>query len=71
MALGNVDFIGYTELFDRLRELRGNKTMVFSSHRFGQLTRYADLILYGTNRLVPIAVALIALFLGTRMTLGS
>ena len=71
MALGNVDFIGYTELFDRLRELRGNKTMVFSSHRFGQLTRYADLILYGTNSLVPIAVTLIALFLGTRMTLGS
>ncbi|RPD56250.1 HlyB/MsbA family ABC transporter [Lentinus tigrinus ALCF2SS1-7] len=34
------------DLFDRLRELRGNKTMVFSSHRFGNLTRHADLILY-------------------------
>ena len=33
------------DLFDRLRELRGSKTMVFSSHRFGNLTRYADLIL--------------------------
>ena len=34
------------DLFKRLRELRGNKTMVFSSHRFGNLTRHADLILY-------------------------
>ncbi|RPD56236.1 HlyB/MsbA family ABC transporter [Lentinus tigrinus ALCF2SS1-7] len=34
------------DLFDRLRELRGSKTMVFSSHRFGNLTRHADLILY-------------------------
>ncbi|KAI6011686.1 P-loop containing nucleoside triphosphate hydrolase protein [Pisolithus microcarpus] len=30
----------------RLRTLRGSKTMVFSSHRFGNLTRHADLILY-------------------------
>ena len=35
----------FTDLFNRLRELRGNKTMVFSSHRFGNLTRHADLIL--------------------------
>jgi len=34
------------DLFKRLRELRGNKTMLFSSHRFGSLTRHADLILY-------------------------
>ncbi|KAG2028536.1 P-loop containing nucleoside triphosphate hydrolase protein [Suillus americanus] len=34
------------DLFERLRNLRGNKTMIFSSHRFGNLTRYADLILY-------------------------
>ena len=34
-----------SDLFGRLRELRGNKTMVFSSHRFGNLTRHADLIL--------------------------
>lgn len=33
------------DLFKRLRQLRGNKTMVFSSHRFGNLTRHADLIL--------------------------
>ncbi|KAI0301013.1 HlyB/MsbA family ABC transporter, partial [Multifurca ochricompacta] len=33
------------DLFSRLRELRGNKTMIFSSHRFGNLTRHADLIL--------------------------
>ncbi|KAF9478549.1 P-loop containing nucleoside triphosphate hydrolase protein [Pholiota conissans] len=34
------------DLFERLRTLRGNKTMVFSSHRFGSLTRHADCILY-------------------------
>ncbi|KAI0716185.1 P-loop containing nucleoside triphosphate hydrolase protein [Cerioporus squamosus] len=34
------------DLFERLRKLRGNKTMVFSSHRFGNLTRHSDLILY-------------------------
>ncbi|KAG2053567.1 P-loop containing nucleoside triphosphate hydrolase protein [Suillus hirtellus] len=33
-------------LFKRLRKLRGNKTMIFSTHRFGNLTRYANLILY-------------------------
>ncbi|KAF8198977.1 P-loop containing nucleoside triphosphate hydrolase protein [Pholiota molesta] len=33
------------DLFERLRKLRGNKTMVFSSHRFGNLTRHADRIL--------------------------
>lgn len=39
------------DLFTRLRELRGNKTMIFSSHRFGKLTRHADLILYVLLRL--------------------
>ncbi len=34
------------DLFERLRLLRGNKTMLFSSHRFGNLTRHADLILF-------------------------
>ncbi|KZT68757.1 P-loop containing nucleoside triphosphate hydrolase protein [Daedalea quercina L-15889] len=34
------------DLFTRLRQLRGSKTMLFSSHRFGNLTRHADLILY-------------------------
>jgi ABC-type bacteriocin/lantibiotic exporter with double-glycine peptidase domain len=33
------------DLFSRLRKLRGNKTMIFSTHRFGNLTRHADLIL--------------------------
>ncbi|KAG1746811.1 P-loop containing nucleoside triphosphate hydrolase protein [Suillus lakei] len=33
-------------LFESLRKLRGNKTMIFSTHRFGNLTRHADLILY-------------------------
>ncbi|QRV76605.1 hypothetical protein RhiJN_04620 [Ceratobasidium sp. AG-Ba] len=34
------------ELFERLRELRGEKTMIFVTHRFGYLTKHADLILY-------------------------
>ncbi|KAI0042884.1 P-loop containing nucleoside triphosphate hydrolase protein [Auriscalpium vulgare] len=40
------------DLFARLRELRGNKTMVFSTHRFGNLTRHADLIMYMNDALV-------------------
>src|SRR5260221_2553782 len=36
----------HLDLFSRLRELRGNKTMIFSTHRFGNLARHADLILY-------------------------
>ncbi|GBE78652.1 hypothetical protein SCP_0115410 [Sparassis crispa] len=40
------------DLFVRLRELRGNKTMLFSSHRFGSLTRHADLILYMDDSVV-------------------
>ncbi|KAK7688165.1 hypothetical protein QCA50_008535 [Cerrena zonata] len=42
----SLDPIAEHDLFARLRELRGNKTMLFSSHRFGNLTRHADLILY-------------------------
>lgn len=34
------------DLFQTLRALRGSKTMIFSSHRFGNLTSHADLILY-------------------------
>ncbi|KAG8736512.1 hypothetical protein FRC10_009223 [Ceratobasidium sp. 414] len=34
------------EMFERLRNLRGDKTMIFVTHRFGHLTKYADLILY-------------------------
>ncbi|VDC06145.1 unnamed protein product [Peniophora sp. CBMAI 1063] len=34
------------DLFARLRTLRGEKTMFFSTHRFGNLTRHSDLILY-------------------------
>jgi energy-coupling factor transporter ATP-binding protein EcfA2 len=36
------------DLFTRIRKLKGEKTMIFSSHRFGQLTRPADIILYVT-----------------------
>jgi ABC-type multidrug transport system fused ATPase/permease subunit len=34
------------DLFQRLRQLRSHKTMIFSSHRFGNLTRHADVIIY-------------------------
>ncbi|KAH9917929.1 P-loop containing nucleoside triphosphate hydrolase protein [Epithele typhae] len=47
-----LDPVAEHDLFERLRELRGNKTMVFSSHRFGNLTRYADLILYMNDSVV-------------------
>jgi ABC-type multidrug transport system fused ATPase/permease subunit len=42
----SLDPVAEHDLFERLRKLRGKKTMVFSSHRFGNLTRHADLILY-------------------------
>ena len=44
-SVHQADLWAFSDLFNRLRELRGNKTMVFSSHRFGNLTRHADLIL--------------------------
>ncbi|KAG2748574.1 P-loop containing nucleoside triphosphate hydrolase protein [Suillus brevipes Sb2] len=42
----SLDPLAEHDLFERLRKLRGNKTMIFSTHRFGNLTRHADLILY-------------------------
>jgi hypothetical protein len=39
------------DLFTRIRELEGEKTMTFTSRRFGQLTRPANIILYVTFRL--------------------
>ncbi|KAJ7175996.1 P-loop containing nucleoside triphosphate hydrolase protein [Mycena filopes] len=36
---------GEWELFKNLREEREGKTMIFVTHRFGHLTKYADLIL--------------------------
>ncbi|KAJ7100366.1 P-loop containing nucleoside triphosphate hydrolase protein [Mycena epipterygia] len=35
---------GEFELFQRLRETADGKTMIFVTHRFGHLTKYADLI---------------------------
>lgn len=40
-----MDPIGEYELFERLRERQEGKTMVFVSHRFGHLTKFADQIL--------------------------
>ncbi|KAG1889212.1 P-loop containing nucleoside triphosphate hydrolase protein [Suillus subluteus] len=42
----SLDPMAEHDLFERLRKSRGNKTMIFSTHRFGSLTRHADLILY-------------------------
>ena len=38
---------GEFELFERLRAARAGKTMVFVTHRFGHLTKHADMIMYG------------------------
>lgn len=40
-----MDPAGEFELFETLRSLRAGKTMVFVTHRFGHLTKHADLIL--------------------------
>jgi ABC-type multidrug transport system fused ATPase/permease subunit len=36
---------GEYELFKQLREARKGRTMIFVTHRFGHLTKFADLIL--------------------------
>jgi energy-coupling factor transporter ATP-binding protein EcfA2 len=38
------------DLFSRLHESRGERTMVFSTHRFGNLTKYADIIVYALSK---------------------
>ncbi|KIP12397.1 hypothetical protein PHLGIDRAFT_124233 [Phlebiopsis gigantea 11061_1 CR5-6] len=40
-----IDPAGEYELFEQLRSMRNGKTMIFVTHRFGHLTKYADLIL--------------------------
>ncbi|EKM54936.1 uncharacterized protein PHACADRAFT_255159 [Phanerochaete carnosa HHB-10118-sp] len=40
-----MDPLGEFELFEQLRAMRQGKTMVFVTHRFGHLTKYADVIL--------------------------
>lgn len=41
-----MDPLGEYTLFEQLRSLREGKTMIFITHRFGHLTKYADVILY-------------------------
>ncbi|KAH9983361.1 P-loop containing nucleoside triphosphate hydrolase protein [Russula compacta] len=41
-----LDPVAEHELFSRLHESRGKRTMIFSTHRFGNLTKYADIIVY-------------------------
>ncbi|KAJ7626077.1 P-loop containing nucleoside triphosphate hydrolase protein [Roridomyces roridus] len=40
-----LDPTGEFELFERLRETGAGKTMIFVTHRFGHLTKYADVII--------------------------
>ena len=44
-----MDPAGEFELFKKLRLMRSGKTMVFVTHRFGHLTKHADLILQVPN----------------------
>ena len=37
---------GELHLFNGLLQMREGKTMIFVTHRFGHLTKHADLILY-------------------------
>lgn len=37
---------GEFELFQALRKVREGTTMIFITHRFGHLTKHADLVLY-------------------------
>ena len=41
---------GEAQLFDNLIKAREGKTMIFVTHRFGHLTKHADLIVYVSNR---------------------
>jgi len=41
----SMDPAGEYELFKELREAREGKTMIFITHRFGHLTKHADVIL--------------------------
>lgn len=41
-----MDPIAEYSLFKTLRDIRGGKTMIFSSHRYGNLTRHADIVFY-------------------------
>ena len=53
---------GELQLFERLRNMREGKTTVFVTHRFGHLTKHADLILWVTT-LVTITTMILSLLL--------
>lgn len=44
-----MDPAGEYDLFKHLREARAGKTMIFITHRFGHLTKHADVILYAMS----------------------
>jgi energy-coupling factor transporter ATP-binding protein EcfA2 len=53
---------GELELFQKLRDARAGKTMIFVTHRFGHLTKHADLIMSVTSlRLLDYGVLIISM----------
>jgi ABC-type multidrug transport system fused ATPase/permease subunit len=51
-----MDPAGEYELFKNLREGREGKTMIFITHRFGHLTKRADLILLASHAMNVISI---------------
>ena len=43
---------GELHLFNGLRQMREEKTTIFVTHRFGHLTKHADLILYASRSIL-------------------
>lgn len=46
---------GEFELFDRLRAANTGKTTIFVTHRFGHLTKFADLIMSDSRSILRFA----------------
>jgi ABC-type bacteriocin/lantibiotic exporter with double-glycine peptidase domain len=42
-----LDLVAERNLFEQFNRMRGGKTTIFVSHRFGSLAKQADMILYG------------------------
>jgi len=51
-----LDAEGELQLFTRLLKVREGKTMVFVTHRFGHLTKYADQIMWVVSAFIFISI---------------
>jgi energy-coupling factor transporter ATP-binding protein EcfA2 len=51
-----LDAEGELQLFTKLLRIREGKTMVFVTHRFGHLTKYADQIMWVASALFSISL---------------